>query len=228
MRIRQLAPLAAAVPSFVALYLGATGAAGALAVAVSVVIFIPQAVRIWRLRRDAAALDGVSVTTYAMMVSNAIIWGAYGALLGEFWVAAPGLLNFPLAVSVLWTVARARSTRPADWMPLALVVVAVALWAVPGAGAGAVGALAAASSVTMFTPQAVRIWRMRRQPRALRSVSVPTYALMMADAVVWACYAWLLGEFWVAATGLVTFPLAVFVVALVWRERANRAMLLPG
>ena len=53
-------------PSFVALYLGATGAAGALAVAVSVVIFIPQAVRIWRLRRDAAALGGVSVATYAM------------------------------------------------------------------------------------------------------------------------------------------------------------------
>lgn len=215
--MRGLLSLLAVVPSLVAAYAGSAPAAGAMAVAVSLVIFIPQAARIWSLRRDAVALSAVSATTYTFMVYNAAIWAIYGALLGEFWVAAPGLLNFPLAVFVLWMVTRTRRVAAIEWAPLALIPLTLA--AVPVAGSGGIGAAAAVSSVVLFIPQARLIARLRHNVQALRSVSVPTYALMVADAINWAIYAWLLREFWVAASGLVTLPLAVVVLVTVWRTR---------
>lgn len=77
--------------------------------------------------------------------------------------------------------------------------------------------------MVLFIPQARLIARLRHNVQALRSVSVSTYALMVADAINWAIYAWLLREFWVAASGLVTLPLAVVVLGTVWRTRRRYA-----
>lgn len=87
---------------------GAVDLIGFLASATAFGLFVPQAMLTWRKRRDAAALSGVSVGMQAVLLGNAVLWGAYGVLTGAFWVAAPGLVNGPLALATLLLVLRAR------------------------------------------------------------------------------------------------------------------------
>lgn len=84
-------------------------AIGFLAAIVSFVIFLPQALRTWRVRRDPIALAGISIGTQWLILCNATLWGAYAFLTEAFWVGAPGILNAPLAIFTIFLVLRARS-----------------------------------------------------------------------------------------------------------------------
>lgn len=80
---------------------------GLLAAVISFTIFLPQALRTWRVRRDPIALAGISTGTQWLILSNAVLWGAYAVLTQAFWVGAPGLLNGPLAIATIFLVHRA-------------------------------------------------------------------------------------------------------------------------
>ncbi len=81
---------------------------GALGCAISFILWLPQAKRIWAVRHDGSAMSSVSPGTYWLVLANAVLWAVYAALTGAWWSGAPGLVNAPLAVLVLILVARSR------------------------------------------------------------------------------------------------------------------------
>lgn len=84
------------------------------------------------------------------------------------------------------------------------------------------GALAVGVSFIIYIPQVVLIWQMRNNVTALRGVSVPTYALMLATAAAWITYGVFLDSLWVAVSTFINIPLALVVGYLVWRARGIR------
>lgn len=86
---------------------------GFLASIISFTIFLPQALRTWRVRNDPIALAGISTGTQLLILANATLWGVYALLTGAFWVGAPGLLNAPLAALTIFLIHRSRSSAVA-------------------------------------------------------------------------------------------------------------------
>ncbi|WP_456824502.1 hypothetical protein [Cellulomonas sp. P5_E12] len=74
------------------------GLAGLAGSAVSLVLWWPQAMAVWRSRGDPERLRGVSMASQVLLLLNAVIWGAYAVSTQSLWVGAPGLVNAPLAV----------------------------------------------------------------------------------------------------------------------------------
>lgn len=72
------------------------------------VLWLPQARRTWTLRNDPAALSGISLGTQWLVITNSMLWFAYGWLEQAFWIAAPGFINVPLASATVYLVMRAR------------------------------------------------------------------------------------------------------------------------
>ena len=81
---------------------------GFAASVVSFVLWWPQAMRVWQCRRSGEHLSGVSLSSQALLLVNAALWGAYAIVTGSLWVGAPGLVNGPLAIVTIVIVHRAR------------------------------------------------------------------------------------------------------------------------
>lgn len=75
----------------------------------SFVMFVPQAVLVWKHRNTPEQLSGVSVISQLLLIINALSWGVVGYDLGSFAVMAPGLVNLPLAFFTIIIVLRRRS-----------------------------------------------------------------------------------------------------------------------
>ncbi len=78
---------------------------------ISCVLSLPQLVQ--ALHSDR--LDGVSSTTYWLVLGNATIWGAWAILAGQYAAGIPSLVNGPAAVLIIARLHRAR--RPAATAP---------------------------------------------------------------------------------------------------------------
>jgi len=76
--------------------------------ALSCLLCIPQAARTLRAER----LDGVSASTYWIVLANAAVWVAWAVLTGEHAAGAPALVNGPAAVLILRRLLAARRGRP--------------------------------------------------------------------------------------------------------------------
>jgi uncharacterized protein with PQ loop repeat len=90
---------------------GLTEIAGLAGSAVSLVLWWPQALVVWRCRRDPDRLRGVSVTSQVLLLLNAVLWGFYAVAAESLWVGAPGLVNAPLAVVTIVVLRRSASVR---------------------------------------------------------------------------------------------------------------------
>jgi uncharacterized protein with PQ loop repeat len=77
--------------------------------ALSCLLCIPQAVRTLGAKR----LDGVSASTYWIVLVNAAVWAGWSLLTGEHAAGAPALVNGPAAVVILRRLAAARRRRGA-------------------------------------------------------------------------------------------------------------------
>ncbi len=88
-----------------------TGLAGSL---VSLVLWWPQALLVWRCRHSPDRLRGVSVPSQVLLLLNALLWGVYAVATQSLWVGAPGLVNAPLAVVTIAVVLRASRAQPAQ------------------------------------------------------------------------------------------------------------------
>lgn len=84
-------------------------AVGFLGNALSVLLFLPNALTVWRNRHDSHALKGVSRYMQYGILANASTWAVYAWLTGAYWAAAPGLFNAPLAIFVLTLLHRSKT-----------------------------------------------------------------------------------------------------------------------
>lgn len=74
----------------------------------------------------------------------------------------------------------------------------------------------------MFIPAARKVWMNRKDPHALKGVSIGMNILIVVNATLWFLYGYLTGAFWVAAPGFVNLPLAVITIFLVFRSRGEK------
>jgi uncharacterized protein with PQ loop repeat len=74
----------------------------------SLVLWWPQAVLVWRCRSHGEQLRGVSTPSQFLLLMNACLWGAYAVGTGSIWVGAPGLVNGPLAIATIVLLRHAR------------------------------------------------------------------------------------------------------------------------
>lgn len=75
--------------------------------ALSCLLAVPQAARVLRAER----LDGVSVSTYWIVLGNAAVWAAWALLTGEYAAGVPVLVNGPAAILILRRLLTARGKR---------------------------------------------------------------------------------------------------------------------
>ena len=75
--------------------------------ALSCLLSVPQAIRVLRAER----LDGISASTYVIVLSNAAVWAAWSLLTGEYAAGIPGLINGPAAILILHRLMIARHKR---------------------------------------------------------------------------------------------------------------------
>ena len=75
--------------------------------ALSCLLSVPQAIRVLRAER----LDGISASTYVIVLGNAAVWAAWSLLTGEYAAGIPGLINGPAAILILHRLMIARHKR---------------------------------------------------------------------------------------------------------------------
>lgn len=77
-----------------------------------------------------------------------------------------------------------------------------------------IGAIGSLLSAIIFVPQAVDMWKLRKEPERLEGVSLLTSSLALVNSVIWVWYAWLAKAYWSGAPSLVGFPALLVVVLL--------------
>lgn len=98
----------------------------------SVVLFVPNALTVYRHRKDTAAMRGVSATMQLFVLGNALTWFLYAWVTQAWWVAAPGAFNAPLAVFVLVLIWRAHRVRKVEGDLAQTAGVCSCGWSAPG------------------------------------------------------------------------------------------------
>ena len=74
--------------------------------ALSCLLSVPQAIRVLRTER----LDGISASTYVIVLGNAAVWAAWAMCTGEHAAGVPALINGPAAILILRRLAIERRT----------------------------------------------------------------------------------------------------------------------
>jgi uncharacterized protein with PQ loop repeat len=74
--------------------------------ALSCLLSVPQAIRALRTKR----LDGISASTYVIVLGNAAVWAAWAMCTGEHAAGVPALINGPAAILILRRLAIERRT----------------------------------------------------------------------------------------------------------------------
>jgi MtN3 and saliva related transmembrane protein len=70
---------------------------GSLAAALSMVTFLPQAIKVIRTRETGA----ISLPTYVIVVISTALWGVYGVLIGSLPVIAANVVNGSFGAVIL-------------------------------------------------------------------------------------------------------------------------------
>lgn len=108
-----------------------------------------------------------------------------------------------------------REFAPLLILPVNLIAVLLA----GKSGGDVAGFFGAAISFVMFFPQTVRAWKFRKNPDYLRGVSVSAQSFILANALSWFIFGFANDQFWPAAPGLVSIPVATLTIILVLRSR---------
>jgi len=85
---------------------------------VSIVLWLPQARATWAARNRPDALAAVSLGTQVLLLVNAVGWAVYGISTDAWWVAAPSLVNGPLAIVTIVFIMQVRHTPTLAWCQL--------------------------------------------------------------------------------------------------------------
>lgn len=196
--------------------LGLTASLGVLLPVLTVARGVPQAVRVYKV--DA---EGVSRSTWLLVIAVAELWTAYGFV---FRVPAQIAANVPsalLAGLIVYRVARAeRATARSLASAAALTAGAAAVMTASLAThAGWVLSVPAVlGSLFLYLPQLAKVLREEH----LVGVSLTTWLLALLTAVGWGAYGLLIHQLpvWVPCT--VTIPSSFVIVVRLLRPRLMR------
>ena len=181
---------------------------GWAAVAVTLIQFTPQAVRLWR-----HGPTGVSAGTWASTLVTNTGWLALGLVRGLPELVLVNVAIFPSSIYIAWRLAR-RSRGDARIVLAAVAAAAVvAGCAVPWTGL--VAALVAGLEVAAIIPQLVVTFRTDR----LDGVTVTGWAATALAQGLWGAWGILAGQTAVAAGGIACSTLGAIVATRVHASR---------
>ena len=83
-------------------FIGMLGALFALS------MFLPQALKAWRLRNNGEAMSGLSLIGFIVLLANSVTWGLYGLGVSAIWVIVPNTLNIPVSLFMIGLIIRSR------------------------------------------------------------------------------------------------------------------------
>jgi hypothetical protein len=75
---------------------------------VSLILWWPQAARVWKFRNDPDQLAGISRLGQVLLVVSGLIWTAYAVLTGSFWLGVSVSTNIPLGLLTLGILSQSR------------------------------------------------------------------------------------------------------------------------
>jgi len=81
---------------------------GCAASIVSLVLWWPQAARVWKYRNDPEQLAGISRLGQLLLVASGAIWTIYAALTDSLWLAVSVSTNIPLGLLTLAILSQGR------------------------------------------------------------------------------------------------------------------------
>ena len=64
----------------------------------SLILWIPQAIKTWNIRKDIEELNGISIGTQIFAATNSLLWGLYGFANHDLWLAFGTTVVVPLTV----------------------------------------------------------------------------------------------------------------------------------
>jgi uncharacterized protein with PQ loop repeat len=92
-----------------------------------------------------------------------------------------------------------------------------------------IGLLVVVVDIAQFVPQAQRVLRLRGQPAALRGLSVWSWSVASAQAILWVIYGFATDRLPIAVPNLAIAPICVLVLVLAVRaHRASPALVGTG
>ncbi|MBO1751214.1 PQ-loop repeat-containing protein [Actinotalea sp. BY-33] len=86
-----------------------TEASGFLASITGFLVWLPQARRVWRDRKDPARLAGVSIPTQVLSLAGNVLWFVHAIGIGSFWLGAPSVINVPVILLTIYLVRRSQT-----------------------------------------------------------------------------------------------------------------------
>lgn len=89
------------------------------------------------------------------------------------------------------------------------------------------GAAASATSIGLFAPQFLKIWRLRNCPEKLQGVSRGRVFILWVQALLWMSYGISLEQIWVSVPSMATIPLMGFSLLLLLRSDVGLKSHLP-
>lgn len=84
---------------------------GVLGALFAFLLFLPQALKAWRLRDDGDAMSGLSLVGFIMLLANSTVWVLYGIGLSALWIIVPNALNIPVSLFMIGLIIRSRQRR---------------------------------------------------------------------------------------------------------------------
>ena len=170
--------------------------------------------------------DGVSITSWALLLACNVVWLSYGISIGS---AAVIIGNLASAVAFAGVVAMLVFRRFGSFLaPASVVPAAVALFALTSAlPPGVAGALGVALGISLAVPQLLvshRTWRHRTQS----TVASGSWLLILTGQLLWLGYGVIQGELAIIVVNVVAAAISSCVLGLeVGIHRAQRVELDP-
>lgn len=87
---------------------------------------------------------------------------------------------------------------------------------------GVIGAICSVTSIILFIPQFISIYRLRSNHRALLGVPTSRMVILWVQALLWIAYGLALGQIWVSVPGIVNTPFMIASIIIV--ARAHHAL----
>lgn len=80
----------------------------------SCMMFIPDAIRVFKLRHDVHALAGVSLYAKGFAMVNSVLWITYAVLINAFWLGLPSSINIFVNTITVFIVTQSRRSHPKE------------------------------------------------------------------------------------------------------------------
>lgn len=189
---------------------------GALASVTSIGLFIPQFLKIWKLRNSPEKLKGVSRGRVYILWLQALLWMSYGISLEQVWVSVPSIVTIPLMGFSLLLLLRSDGGLKRHSLRIILTIITTALTLFL-----LIPFLSLAVFVIAFwslIPQLISLRKYRSNPIAIEGLSLFSLWVVSIDYILWTAYGglvsswaiWIPSAFGVILT-LVTISLTVIV-----------------